>query len=72
MNNRIKNIVANGIYNGIAYNSIISSIAFEIATQEEFELLELWTDVNDIPELKARAEELYNKYKEEYYKTIAQ
>lgn len=61
----VKNIVYCGIYQGWAKDNIIGQIMFEIATDEEVELLGLWCDM---PELKAKAEELYNKYREEYYK----
>lgn len=64
----VKAIVYIGIFQGWAKDNIIGQIMFEIGTEEEVELLGLW---NDIPELEARAEKLYNKYREEYYKEIA-
>lgn len=62
---KVKNIVYAGIFQGWAKDNIISQIMFEIATKEEIELLGLFCD---IPELEARAEKLYNEYREEYYK----
>ena len=65
--NRVKNIVFVGTAQGWAKSNIIGQITFEIANKEELELLCLWSD---IPELKARAEKLYEKYREDYYKSI--
>lgn len=64
----VKNIVYTGIFQGWAKSNIIMQIMFEIATEEEAELLELWTNEEDLPELKAKAENLYNRYKEEHYR----
>ncbi len=63
--NNVKNIVNTGLYQGWAKDNIISQIMIEIASKEELELLEVWCDM---PELEAKAEALYNTYREEYYK----
>lgn len=61
----VKDIVYGGIFQGWSKENIITQIMFEIANEDEVELLVLW---DDIPELKEKAEKLYNKYREEYYK----
>ena len=66
-NNKIKNIVYCGIYNGYALSTTLWEIAFEIATEEQKELMKLWSNLEDFDNLKNEAEELYNKYRKEYY-----
>lgn len=66
-NNKIKNIVYSGIYNGYALSTTLWEIAFEIATEEQKELMQLWSNLEDFDNLKNEAEELYNKYRKEYY-----
>lgn len=61
----VKDIVYSGILQGWSKNSIISQIMFKIASEEESKLLEFWCD---LPELKSKAENLYNKYRCQYYK----
>lgn len=63
----VKDIVYTGMFQGWSRNNIIMQIMFEIATNEEVELLSI-CDIEDLPELKAKAEKLYNRYREEYYK----
>ena len=63
----IKDIVYTGMFQGWSRNNIIMQIMFEIATNEEIELLSI-CDIDDLTELKAKAEKLYNRYREEYYK----
>lgn len=65
--NEIKNIVEAGLTQGWSKNNIISQIAIRIATDEEKEVLMLQ---NEIPELTERATELYEKYREDYYKEV--
>lgn len=71
----IKSIVFAGLKYGWAYNNIISQIAFRIAREEELESLELWCNVENLPELVDKAKkiynEYYNEYKEKYFKRIA-
>ena len=64
-NNKIKNIVECGIYQGWSRSDIISQIMYKIATKEELELLRL---TNDISHLEKKATELYDKYRAAYYK----
>lgn len=66
----VKSIVFTGLKQGWAYNNIISQIMFAIADKEELELLRIWCDMEDLPELTDKAEKLYKEYREEYYKTI--
>ena len=66
----VKSIVFAGLKQGWAYNNIISQIMFAIADKEELELLGLWCDMEDLPELTDKAEKLYKEYREEYYNTI--
>lgn len=63
----VKDIVYTGMFQGWGRNNIIMQIMFEIATNEEVELLSI-CDIEDLPELKAKTEKLYNRYREEYYK----
>lgn len=63
----VKDIVYTGIFQGWSKSNIIMQIMFEIATNEEVELLSI-CDMEDLPELKRKAENLYNRYREEYYK----
>lgn len=60
---RVKHIVEAGIFQGWAYNNIINQIMQEIATEEEKDLLSLWSEPAG---LKARAEVLYSQIKVEY------
>ena len=62
---RIKNIMEYHLRQHNSKENALTDIKYEIATAEELDLMEItW----DIPELKKRAEEVYNKYKMEYYK----
>lgn len=63
----VKNIVYTGMFQGWSENNIIMQIMFKIATNEEVELLSI-CDIENLSELKAKAEKLYNRYGEEYYK----
>lgn len=60
----VKDIVYTGIFQGWSKDNIISQIMFEIATNEEIELLGLFCE---LPNLEEKAANLYNKYREEYY-----
>ena len=62
---RIKNIVECGIYQGYSFNSTISSICFEIATESEIEMTMVTWEFSEATINKA--ESLYEKYKKEYY-----
>ena len=62
---RVKNIVYCGIYQGWSKENIISQITYKIASKEESEILFI---CGEIPELTKKAEELYEKYRKEYYK----
>lgn len=67
MEKRIKNIMECHLHWGTSKQNAITEIKYEIATAEELELLEVtW----NIPELEKRAEEVYNKYKAEYYNNL--
>lgn len=66
----VRDIVFYGVHYGIARSTTIHSIMFEISNAEEFDLLSLWYDERDLPDLAAKAEALYEKYREEYYATI--
>lgn len=52
----VKSIVFAGLKQEWAYNNIISQIMFAIADKEELELLGLWCDMEDLPELTDKAE----------------
>lgn len=65
--NKIKNIVETGLFQGWAKSNIISQIKYELATEEEVDLLFICGD-DSIPELTEKATELYKKYRKEYYK----
>lgn len=62
MDERIKRIVEGGNAQGWSKMNAIISIMYEIATEEETEGLSFF---DDMPDLKARAEKLYNKALEE-------
>ena len=67
MMDRIKNIMEYHLHYGTAKINALTSIKYEIATTEELELLEVtW----NIPELEKRAEDVYNKYKADYYNRL--
>lgn len=66
--NRTKNIIEVGLFQGWSTDNIVSQIMFEIANEEEAALLCLFCDV---PELKAKAECLYSKHRDDYYSLIA-
>ena len=63
---RIKNIISAGLYQGWSYNNIISQIMYEIASDDEMELLYMWIE---IPELLEKAKKLYREYIDMYYQT---
>lgn len=64
---KVKNIVDVGLFQGYAKDNIISQIMYEIANKEELQLLSIsW----DIPQLKDKAEKLFEKYRKEYYKIL--
>lgn len=65
---RVQNIVETGIFQGWSRNNIIGQIMFEIANEEESTLLLVWCDM---PELEAKAEFLYDKYRNEYYSKLS-
>ncbi len=65
---KVKNIVETGLFQGWARDNIISQIKYEIATKEEADLLFICGD-DSVPELTKKAETLFEKYREEYYKT---
>ena len=62
---RIKNIVDAGLFQGWSVSNMVLQIKYEIATEEERNLLFL---TDDIPELTERAEAVYEKYRKEYFK----
>ena len=65
---KVKNIVECGLFQGWSRDNIIMQIMFEIATKEEIEWLGgLWCDMEDLPQLEEKAENLYNEYREKYY-----
>lgn len=64
--NKVKNIVETGLYQGWSRDNIISQIMYKIATVEESNLLFICGD-DSVPELIIKAENLYQKYREEYY-----
>ena len=67
MEKRIKNIMEYHLHWGTSKQNAITEIKYEIATAEELELLEVtW----NIPELEKRAEDIYKKYKAEYYNNL--
>ena len=63
----VKDLIYSGLYQGWSRNNIISQIMYKIATNEEIEYLGYWID---LPELKEKAEQLFNKYSKEYYKPL--
>lgn len=67
MMDKVKNTVETGLYQGWSYNNIISQIMYDIATEEEADILFL---CGDIPELKTKAITLYEKYRKEYYEEV--
>lgn len=66
---KVKNIVYAGTKQGWAYNNILGQILFAIATEEEAEILFICGD-DSFPELTAKAEELYEQYREKYYEEM--
>ena len=65
---KVKNIVETGLYQGWAKNNIISQIKYALATREESNLLFICGD-DSVPGLTIKAENLYQKYRKEYYET---
>ena len=64
---KIKNIVYAGTAQGWSYNNIIGQIMYALATDDEAERLFICGEEDSIPDLRVRAEKLYNEYREEYY-----
>lgn len=62
----IKNIVYAGTKQGWAYNNILGQILYALATPEEADILFICGE-DSFSELTEKAEELYEKYREEYY-----
>lgn len=64
--NKVKNIVFCGLKQGWSHDNILGQIKYALATVEESDLLFICGE-DSLPELTYQAEELYGKYREEYY-----
>lgn len=67
---RVKNIVEAGLHQGWVRDNIVSQIMYEIASKEEADILFICGE-NSIPSLTSKAEELFQKYRGDYYKEDA-